>query len=76
MLVGRVVRDDVENSVDLAPFRAAYLAPFAQRYTGDLDTAVDVALRLGWAERAVNGHVPGQDDATRTRLRMFLDGRP
>jgi hypothetical protein len=42
----------------------------------DLTPAVEVALRLGWVCRAVNGHVPGQDAQTRTRLRMFLDGRP
>jgi hypothetical protein len=68
--------DDEENSVDVAPFRDAYLAPFAARYDGDLAAAVEPALRLGWACRAVNGHVPGDDDRTRTRLRMFLDGRP
>src|SRR5262245_26033151 len=68
--------DDVENSVDLAPFRDAYLAPYATVYDGELGAALDVALRLGWACRAVNGHVPGQDDPTRTRLKMFLDGRP
>ena len=39
-------------------------------------TAVDLALRLGWVCRAINGHVPGDDGATRTRLKMFLDGRP
>jgi hypothetical protein len=54
--------DDVENSVDLAPFN------------GDLVAATRVALRLGWACRAVNGHVPGQDRQTVTRLRMFLEG--
>jgi len=35
-----------------------------------------VALRLGWVCRAVNGHVPGDEERTFTRLRMFLDGRP
>lgn len=67
--------DDVEGSVDTAPFRDAYLAPFAERYDGDLVAATELALRLGWACRAVNGHVPGEDKATRARLRMFLDGR-
>ncbi len=67
--------DDVENSTDTARFRDAYLEPFAARFGGDLVQAVDAALRLGWACRAVNGHVPGDDDATRTRLRMFLDRR-
>jgi hypothetical protein len=68
--------DDVASSVETAPFRDAYLAPFAERYAGELTRAVDVALRLGWVCRAVNGHVPGQDEQTLTRLRMFLDGRP
>ncbi|MEP7091597.1 MAG: phosphotransferase [Nocardioidaceae bacterium] len=68
--------DDVEHSVDTAPFRDAYLEPFAELYDGDLVAATDIAARLGWACRAVNGHVPGQESATETRLRMFLDGRP
>ena len=67
--------DDVEDSVDTAPFRDAYLAPFAERYDGDLVGAGRLAMRLGWACRAVNGHVPGEDKATVTRLRMFVDGR-
>ena len=50
--------------------------PFAERFTGDLAAAARVALRLGWVCRAVNGHVPGDDERTITRLRMFLDGRP
>lgn len=68
--------DDIENSVDTAPFRDAYLRPYAERFDGDLVDASRVALRLGWACRAINGHVPGEDERTRTRLRMFLDGRP
>ena len=68
--------DDVENSVDLAPFRDAYLEPFSKRYDGDLAAAVEVARRVGWACRAVNGHGPGDDGPTRTRLKMFLDGMP
>lgn len=68
--------DDVWNSVDTAPFRDAYLAPYAERFAGDLVAAARVALRLGWVCRAVNGHVPGDDLGTLTRLRMFLDGRP
>ncbi len=68
--------DDIEDSVDTAPFRDAYLAPFAERFDGDLVAAVRVALRLGWVCRAVNGHVTGDDVRTLTRLRMFLDGRP
>jgi hypothetical protein len=68
--------DDEEDSEDIRPYRDAYLAPFATSHDGDLAAAVDVALRLGWACRAVNGHVPGDDERTRTRLRMFLDGKP
>jgi hypothetical protein len=68
--------DDVENSVDTAVFRDAYLVPYAERFPGDLVAATGPALRLGWVCRAINGHVAGDDDATRTRLRMFLDGRP
>jgi hypothetical protein len=68
--------DDIENSCDIAPFRDAYLAPFAERFPGDLVAATRPALRLGWACRAINGHVPGDEARTLTRLRMFLDGRP
>ncbi len=67
--------DDLKNSVDVAPFRDAYLGPYAERYDGDLNAACDLALRLGWACRAVNGHIPGDDEKTNTRLRMFLTGR-
>lgn len=67
--------DDVEGSQDTTPFRDAYLAPFAERYDGDLAAACEVALRLGWACRAVNGHLDSDVAHTRTRLRMWLDGR-
>ena len=67
--------DDVENAVDTAPFRDAYLAPFAERYDGDLAAASEIAVRLGWACRAVNGHLDSDVAHTRTRLRMWLDGR-
>ena len=67
--------DDVEGSVDTAPFRDAYLAPFADQYDADLVGATEIAVRLGWACRAVNGHVPGEEKATSARLRMFVDGR-
>lgn len=65
--------DDVENSVDTTPFLAAYLKPFGG---DDLVPAADIAMRLGWVCRAINGRVPGEDASTMTRLRMFLDGRP
>ena len=68
--------DDVAGSVDTTPFRDAYLAPYRERFDGDLDSAADIALRLGWVCRAVNGYVPGEDASTLTRLRMFLDGHP
>jgi hypothetical protein len=68
--------DDIENSVDTAPFRDAYLAPYRERFDGDLVTATTAALRLGWVCRAVNGHMDGDEKRTVTRLRMFLDGRP
>ena len=67
---------DVAGSVDTASFRDAYLTPYAERFDGDLVAATRVALRLGWVCRAVNGHVPGDEQRTATRLRMFLDGRP
>ena len=67
--------DDEEASVDIAPYRDAYLVAFGDRYEADLISAVDIALRLGWACRAVNGHVPGDVKHTETRLRMFVDGR-
>lgn len=71
--------DDVEGSVDVTPFRDAYLAPYAERYPelgmAGLAEATVPALRLGWACRAVNGHVAGDLDPTLARLRMFVDGR-
>ena len=70
--------DDVEGSVDIAPFRDAYLAPFGLERAGeDLRAACALAMRLGWVCRAINGHLADTDAApTWTRLRMFLDGRP
>jgi Phosphotransferase enzyme family len=68
--------DDVENSEDTEPYLQAYLAPYAECYDGDLVAASRLAIRLGWACRAVNGYVPGDKEHTLTRLRMFLDGRP
>jgi hypothetical protein len=40
--------DDVEGSVDTSPYVEAYLAPYADRYAGDLVAAAQLALRLGW----------------------------
>ncbi|HET8969502.1 MAG TPA: phosphotransferase [Candidatus Nanopelagicales bacterium] len=67
--------DDVADSEDTGPYVRAYLAPYAERYDGDLPAAARVATRLGWACRAVNGHVPSDVEHTLTRLRMFVDGR-
>jgi hypothetical protein len=67
--------DDVEGSVDVAPYQNAYLRPFIEEYGGDLVPAVDAALRLGWVCRAVNGYLPDDESGLATRLRMFLDGR-
>jgi hypothetical protein len=67
--------DDVEGSVDIAPYRDAYLRPFTEEYGGDLVPAVDAALRLGWVCRTVNGYLPDDGPGLSTRLRMFLDGR-
>lgn len=64
--------DDIQDSVDVTSFRDAYLEPFSRRCSGDLVRASTVARRLGWVCRAVNGHVPGDDEKTLTRLRMFL----
>ena len=64
--------EDIQDSLDVTSFRDAYLEPFQERYRGDLVRASTVARRLGWVCRAVNGHVPGDDDKTLTRLRMFL----
>lgn len=70
--------DDVQGSVDVRPFRDAYLEPFARIATGaDLEAAAGTAMRLGWVCRAVNSHLGGSEDAhIRVLLRMFLDGRP
>ena len=68
--------EDVENSEDTEPYLRAYLAPYTERYDGDLVAASRLATRLGWACRAVNGHLASGDEHTLTRLRMFVDGRP
>ena len=69
--------DDIQGSVDVTPFRDAYLEPFTPLANGaDLDAACTTALRLGWACRAVNCHWSGSEATRRTAPRMFLDGRP
>lgn len=70
--------DDIEDSVDTAPFRDAYLAPFADALgssMADLQAACVIATRLGWACRAANGHLSDDPESTVRRLQMFLDGR-
>jgi hypothetical protein len=72
--------DDVEGSEDLGPYLDAYLAPYRAHHPGlsdeELRTAARLAMRLGWVCRAVNGRLVEEPSATRTRLTMFLDGRP
>ena len=70
--------DDVQGSVDVRPFRDAYLDPFIRiADSSDLEAASETAMRLGWVCRAVNAHLTGSEAAdTHVRLRMFLDGRP
>jgi hypothetical protein len=68
--------DDEEGSEDTAPYRDSYLAPWTARLPDvDLVAAATTAVRLGWAVRAVNGHLAEDVGATVARLRMFLDGR-
>lgn len=71
--------DDEEGSEETAPYRDSYLLPWVEalpdRDPGDLRRAADLATRLGWACRAVNGHVPGDLRSTELRLQMFVDGR-
>ena len=68
--------DDVEGSVDLAPFRDAYLEPYT-RYAplGELQEALDVALRLGWVCRAVNAE-PWASAVESSAPRGAARGRP
>jgi len=69
---------DVQGSVEVGPFRDAYLAPFTRfAESADLDAASATAMRLGWVCRAVNAHLGGAEASnTHVHLRMFLDGRP
>jgi hypothetical protein len=70
--------DDIQGSVDVEPFRDAYLVPFERIAVEgvDLHAAAETAMRLGWVCRAVNAGVSGSAAETPVRLRMFLDGRP
>jgi hypothetical protein len=77
--------DDIRGSVDVTPFRAAYLEPFASYGTSlQLNAALSTSLRLGWICRAaeVDRWVSALDpqdrakqlDGVAIRLRMFLSG--
>ena len=79
--------DDVEGSVDVTPFRDAYLRPFASYAAQhELEDAHAAALRLGWICRALNVHRfgisfgPGSREEwlerVRLRLRMTLAQTP
>jgi hypothetical protein len=77
--------DDVDGSVDITPFRDAYLRPF-ERYAPrpELEEAHATALRLGWICRALNvwasaEALEGRDreewlERVHVRLGMFLRG--
>jgi hypothetical protein len=79
--------DDVEGSVDVAPFRDAYLRPFAS-FAGreELEAAHATALRLGWVCRALNvrrfavalgpPHREEWAERVRLRLQLFLGSSP
>jgi len=76
--------DDVEGSVDVEPFKDAYLEPF----TGDaprsqLTSAMRSALRLGWICRGLTyasalqpPDVDADPEAPAVRLRLFLEYMP
>lgn len=77
--------DDVQNSLDIRPFRDAYLEPFScYGQPPQLRAALATALRLGWICRAITVQrwasaldPPDRDkhlDGVATRLRMFLAG--
>ena len=79
--------DDIRGSVDVSPFRDAYLEPFASHgSSSQLNAALAIAMRLGWICRAaeVQRWVSALDEQDRgkhldgvaIRLRMFLSGLP
>jgi phosphotransferase family enzyme len=70
--------EDIQGSLDTAPYHEAYLQPFAERtLQDDLARAATIARRLGWVCRAVNCHLAGAEPATTLpQLRMFLGGQP
>jgi hypothetical protein len=66
--------DDIEGSENLDRHLDAYLGPYRERYAGDLRAAAQLAMRLGWVCRAVNGYLPADGGQLATRMKMFLDG--
>jgi hypothetical protein len=79
--------DDVEDSVDIVPYRDSYLEPFAAYADRpELEEAFATALRLGWICRALNVHMFGVsvDASDRAewaervclRLQMFAGENP
>jgi hypothetical protein len=65
--------DDVEGSVDVAPYQDAYLGVWGDPES--LAPAGHLARRLGWVLRAIGGvETESNAETTRTRLAMFLDG--
>ncbi len=79
--------DDIEDSVDIAPFRDAYLEPF-ERYAprDELLEATSIACRLGWISRALSNNeldvalgVQNESDAreeVRRRLELAFSRSP
>jgi hypothetical protein len=69
--------DDVEGSVDVTPFRDAYLEPFtALASRAELRAALDAALRLGWVCRALNVERFALALDPPDRARLLLEGVP
>ena len=64
--------DDVDGSVDLAPFAAAYLEPFGPGH----ERALEVALRLGWACRCVSVAAQADSIPTAERAGFLADLAP
>lgn len=79
--------DDVEGSVDVTPFRDAYLSRYASCASrDDLEAAYATAVRLGWVCRALNVHMFAMSvergsrdewlERVRGRLRMAVAKTP
>lgn len=79
--------DDIEDSVDIAPFRDAYLEPFERYGTrSELVEATTIAFRLGWISRALSNHeldlalgvqdAPDAREEVRRRLELAFSPSP